>query len=143
MSFARIPTTFFSLIKKCNESGGGRVSKSWLHHERHLWPGAAACVDVVPEILGIACIAKFTLENGGGCRAVGLGDICLRTIGNIMNVTSGTCVDVIPETLGIAWSALGNGGQGQAVGKPIANVMNTISWEGPLPALTSSPKYPS
>ena len=51
------------------------------HHERHLWPGAIACIDVVPETLGIAWRVKFGSRKGGGGRVVGLGDICLRTFG--------------------------------------------------------------
>ena len=59
------------------------------------------------------------------------------------------CVDVVPETLGIAWSALRNGGQGQAVGlgytclKTDSQCHERCLLGGPLPALTSSPKYPS
>ena len=34
-------------------------------HERHLWPGAIVCVDVVCEILGIAWIVKSASGNGG------------------------------------------------------------------------------
>ena len=39
-------------------------------HERHLWPGAIVCVDVVPKILGIAWIVKSASGNGGVGRVV-------------------------------------------------------------------------
>ena len=49
------------------------------HHECHLWQGAIACVDIVPEILSIAWTVKSGLGSGGVGGAVGLEDTCLRT----------------------------------------------------------------
>ena len=77
-------------------------------HERHLWPGAIACVDLAPETLSIAWIVKSGLGNGGVGQAVGpVGGICLRTHSECheCHLWPGAvaCVDVIPETLGIAW----------------------------------------
>ena len=70
----------------------------------------------------MACIAKFTLGNGDGCQAVGVGDMCLRPIVNVMKATSSQgplpALTLPPETLGIACTvkfALGNGGGSQAV----------------------------
>ena len=70
----------------------------------------------------MACIAKFASGNGGGCQAVGVGEISLRIIVNVMKVTSSqgplSALMSLPETLGTAWTvkfALGNGGGGQAV----------------------------
>ena len=97
-----------------NGGGGGAVGLGDTYfrthgecHERHLWPGAIVCVDVVREILGIAWIVESASGNGGVGRAVGLGDICLRTIGkrHERHLWPGAvaCVDVVRETLGIAW----------------------------------------
>ena len=92
-------------------------------HEHHLWPGAIVCIDVVPKILGIAWIVKSASGNGGVGQAVGLGEICLRTVGerHERHLWPGAvaCVDVVRETLGIAWRvkfAPRNRGRGQAVG---------------------------
>ena len=72
-------------------------------------PEAIVSVDVVPEILSIAWIVKSASGNGGVGPAVGLGDICLRTVGerHECHLWPGAvaCIDVVRETLGIAWRA--------------------------------------
>ena len=86
------------------------------HHERDLWPGAVACVDVVPETLGIAGSA---LGNGGQGQAVGLGYTCLKTDSQCHEhyLLGGAvaCIDVVPKIPVIAWAVkftLRNGGGG-------------------------------
>ena len=65
-------------------------------------PEAIVCIDVVPEILGIAWIVKSASGNGGVGRAVGLRDICLRTVGerHERHLWPGAvaCIDVVCET---------------------------------------------